>query len=117
MKQWREHLRVVVTGSFSPQVRIVEVEQDGDFALLISWRLGTDQTRPAKRSKTIRIAIEADAMDEYSAAPLEARQLADGRLARHLQEQLLRFDPEHRAPLGQAAPLVRWSIGIVALFG
>jgi hypothetical protein len=117
MKQWREHLRVVVARSFAPEARIVEVEREGDLALLISWRLGTDPKRPSKRSKTIRVAIEAEALDDYAAASPGQRQLADARLARHLQDQLLRFDPEHHTPLGQEPPLVRWSIGTVPLLG
>lgn len=117
MKQWREHLWAVVARSFSPEARIVEVEREGDLALLISWRLGTDLKRPSKRSKTIRVSIEEEAIEDYAAAPSGQRQLADARLARHLQDQLKRFDPEHHTPLGQEPPLVRWSIGTVALLG
>ena len=117
MKQWREHLRAVVAKSFSPEARMVEIDGEDGMGLMISWRLGTDLKRPSKRSKTIRLAIEAEALEDYAAAPAGHRQMADTRLKEHIQELLLRFDPDHRTPLGQEPPLVRWSIGTMTLLG
>ena len=117
MKQWREHLRSVVARGFSPGARIVAIEGEADLVLVISWKLGTDLKRPAKRSKTIRLTIEEEALEDYGAAPPGQRQLADTRLEQHLQAQLMRFDPDHHTPLGHEPPLVRWSIGTVALLG
>lgn len=117
MKGAREHLRSVVVKSFSEAARIVEIEGQAHLVLVISWKLGTDPKRPAKRSKTIRLVIEEEAIKDYAAAPAGHREMADARLQKHLTEQLMRFDPDHQAPLGHEPPLVRWTVGTVALFG
>jgi hypothetical protein len=117
MKDWTSHLRAVVARSFSPEARIVAVAERPDLVLIISWRLGTHPERPDKRSKTIRLVVEEEALLEYAAAPPPQRQMADSRLQEHLFEKLMRFDPDHHAPLGQAAPVVLWTIGAVTLLG
>ena len=117
MKNCREHLRAVVTKSFSDSARIIEIDGVEGLGLMISWRLGTDPKRPAKRSKTIRLLIDAEALEDYAAAPTGHRQMADVLLHNHLQEMLRRFDSDHQAPLGQGPPLVCWSVGTVTLLG
>jgi len=113
----REHLRSVTARSFSPEARVIAIDGPGDLELMISWKLGTDLKRPAKRSKTIRLTLEEEAIEDYAAAPVGQRQLADARLARHLAQRLSRFDPDHHAPLGHEAPIERWVIDTLALLG
>ena len=43
--------------------------------------------------------------------------MADARLQEHLTEQLMRFDPNHGASLGQEPPIGLWTIGAVTLLG
>lgn len=117
MKQCREHLRGVVARRFSSGARIVAIGGQGDLVLVISWKLGTDAKRPAKRSKSIHLTIEEEALEDYVAAPQGQRQLADARLKQHLEKELAHFDPDHHAALGQEPPLVRWRIGTVMLLG
>ncbi len=85
--------------------------------LIISWTLGTDPRRPSKRSKTIRLVVEEDARVDYAAAPPGQRRMADARLEEHLTQQLMRFDPDHRALVGHEPPVVLWTIGTVTLLG
>ena len=106
-----------MTSIFPPEARIIEVDWLGDLDLMMSWRLGTDPKRPGKRSKMIQVTITTEALEDYAAAPIGQRQMADARLAQHLENQLARFDPEHHAPLGRAPPVVRWLIGTMTLLG
>ena len=117
MKDWSMHLRSVVTRSFSPEARIVAVAERPELVLVISWRLGTDPKRPSKRSKTIRLVVEEEALIDYAAAPPGHRLMADARLQEHLTEQLMRFDPDHVAALGREPPVVLWTIGTATLLG
>ena len=114
---WSAHLRFVVMRSFSPEARIATVSERPDLELIISWTLGTDPDRPSKRSKTIRLVVEEEALLDYADAPRGQRQMADARLQEHLTEQLMRFDPNHGASLGQEPPIVLWTIGAVTLLG
>jgi hypothetical protein len=117
MKDWSMHLRSVVTRSFSPEARIATVAERPDLVLIISWRLGTDPERPSKRSKTIRLVVEEEALLDYADAQKGHRQMADARLQEHLTEQLMRFYPDHGASFGQEPPIVLWTIGTVTLLG
>ena len=113
----REHLRAVSARSFSPETRVLAIDGLQNLELVISWRLGTDPQRPAKRSKTIRLTIEAEAVEDYAAAPPGQRQLADARLEQHLAQRLRQFEPDHQTPLGREPPIERWVIGTLALLG
>jgi hypothetical protein len=117
MKDWSIHLRSVVTRSFSPEARIVAVAERPDLVLIISWKLGTDPRRPSKRSRTIRLVVEEQALLEYAAAPPGQRRMADARLEEHLTQQLMQFDPDHHALFGHDPPIVLWTIGTVTLLG
>jgi hypothetical protein len=117
MKDWSTHLRSVVVRSFSPEARIATVAERPDLVLTISWSLETDPERPSKRSKTIRLVVEEEALLDYADAPRGQRQMGDARLQEHLTEQLMRFDPHHRASFGQDPPVVLWTIGAVTLLG
>jgi hypothetical protein len=111
------HLRSVVARSFSPEARIVGVAERPDMVLIISWILGTDPNRPSKRSKTIRLVVEEEALVDYAAASPAQRRMADARLEEHLTEQLMRLDPDHQAAYGHEPPVVLWTIGAVTLLG
>jgi hypothetical protein len=117
MKDWSTHLRSVVARSFSTEARIVALADRPDLVLIISWKLGTDAERPSKRSKTIRLVVEEEALLGYAEAPPGQRQMADARLQEHLTEQLTRFDADHGAPLGREPPIVLWTIGAATLLG
>jgi hypothetical protein len=117
MRDWSTHLRSVVERSFSPEARIIMVSERPDLVLMISWKLGTDPGRPSKRSKTIRLVVEEEALLDYADAPPGQRHMADARFQEHLTEQLLRLDPDHEAPFGRESPIVLWTIGTVTLLG
>jgi hypothetical protein len=117
MRDWTTQLRSVIARSFSPEARMVAVAERPDLVLIISWTLGTDPRHPGKRSKTIRLVIEEEAILDYAAAPAGQRRMADARLEEHLTQQLMRFDPDHRALFGRDPPVVLWTIGAVTLLG
>jgi hypothetical protein len=117
MKDWSMHLRSVVARSFSPEARLLTVTERPNLVMAISWKLGSDPTRPGKRSKTIRLVVEEEALMDYGEAPIGQRRLADARLEEHLNEQLLRLDADHDSALGREPPVVLWTIGAVTLLG
>ena len=117
MKDWSTHITSVVAQTFSPEARIVTVAERPDLVMVISWMLGTDPKRPGKRSKTIRLVVEEEAVMDYAEAAPGHRRMADARLQEHLTEQLMRFDPDHRAAFGREPPVVLWTIATATLLG
>lgn len=111
-ERWREMAARV----FPPSARILELPPRNNsdasvWRLLVSWRLCTEPARPSKRSKTVRIEIEAEALEDYTRSPPGARQAADTRLEAWLRAELERFDGDHDAPLGTEPPVVAWTVG------
>ena len=89
----------------------------GVWRMLVSWKLGTDPTRPHKRSKTVRIIVGSEALEDFTRSPFGAREAANGRFERWLRTELERFDPNHETPNGVEPPVVPWQIGTVELNG
>ena len=110
-------LRAVAEKVFPTGTRMLSPAGEGDYVLLASWKLGTDSTRPNKRSKTVRIAITEEAMADYTRGAAGEREHADHRFESLLRKHLARFDPAHDTPLGNEPPVEKWAVGTLELNG
>lgn len=113
----KERLRAIAERVFPAGARVIEPLGESDLMLLVSWRLGTDPTRPSKRSKTVQVVIAEEAIEDYTEASVGERQRADARLERMLTAQLQELDPDHNAAPDEAPPLVHWVFGAFDLLG
>src|ERR1700688_2799690 len=104
----QERVRAVAERVFPTGTRLITLSGEAEFVLLASWKLGTDPMRPNKRSKTVRVGISPEAMEEYGRSALDEREQADKRLESFLRKNLARLDPAHDAPLGTAPPVAKW---------
>jgi hypothetical protein len=105
-----EHFTDLVTRTFPNHAEIMRADHDGDFRLIIDWRLGSDPQRPNKRSKSIELCISEEAVSDYANSNERQRRAADAGLARYLKEQLASFDPEHETPREIVPPRERWVV-------
>ena len=110
-------LRAVAERVFPTGTRLITLPGEAEFVLLASWKLGTDPTRPNKRSKTVRIGISPEAMEEYGRSAMGGREHADQRLESFLRKNFARLDPSHDAPLGTEPPVEKWRFGAIELNG
>lgn len=117
MRDGREQIRALVETVFPKGARVVALPGRGEFQLLVSWRLGTDPARPSKRSKTVRILIEEEALDAFRQANESQRGYSVTRLRAMLARRLELFDPNHDTPMGVEPPIEKWTIGTVELNG
>jgi hypothetical protein len=117
LKDQQERLRSVAEKIFPTGTRLILVPGEGDFVLLASWKLGTDASRPNKRSKTVQIGISREAMEDYAQGVNGQREYADHRLELLLRKRLAQLDPSHDAPLGTEPPMEKWQIGTIELNG
>jgi hypothetical protein len=110
-------VRAVAERVFPTGTRLITLPGEAEFVLLASWKLGTDPLRPNKRSKTIRVGISPEAMEEYGRNAGGEREQADRRLESFLRKNLARLDPSHDAPLGTEPPVEKWHFGTVEFNG
>jgi hypothetical protein len=66
-------VRAVAERVFPTGTRLITLPGEAEFVLLASWKLGTDPMRPNKRSKTVRIGISPEALEEYGRNALGER--------------------------------------------
>jgi hypothetical protein len=109
-------LRSAAQRVFPPEARLIALPGGDSFVLLASWPLG-DKQRPSKRSKTVRLNLTAEAMEDYRRGTDGARDYADARLEAIVKKLLATFDPTHDTPLGTEPPIERWEVGTVELNG
>lgn len=83
----------------------------GDFRVSVSWNLGTDPSRPKKRSKTITILVPREAIDDYQNKSEEKRKRDDVKLRQFIENNLKYLDPHHNHPREQPPPEVQWIAG------
>ena len=117
MRDLQERLRAVAERVFPAGTRLVSPPGEGDYVLLASWKLGTDPTRPNKRSKTVHLAVSQEAMEDYRDGPAGQREYADHRFEGLLRRQLAGFEASHDTPRGTEPPIERWTVGTVELNG
>ena len=86
-------------------------EASPDFKATISWKLGTDRSRPNKRSKVIVVVVSAEAVDDYRNKPAGRQHSDDEKLKRFIQAQLAKHDPNHNNAQDVPPPEVQWVAG------
>ena len=109
MKQWEERLRAVAERAFPKGTRLIAPPGKGDYVLLANWKIGPDPAR-RRRSKTVRVTILTEALENYGRSLESERYMADQRLNSFLYTQLDRFDPSHDTPPGTEPPIVAWVV-------
>jgi predicted RNA-binding Zn ribbon-like protein len=106
-----KHFAEILEGAVPKGADIAQRERSGDLCLFVDWRLGTDPTRPNKRSKSVLVRITRDAISDYSNSDERRRKSADHRLRTYLEDHVAAFDPEHDTPRHIPPPREEWVIG------
>jgi hypothetical protein len=117
MKDYGNHFRALIEPQIPDDSRILLPGGGDDVIILISWRLKSDDLRPNKRSRMIRIVIEEEAIEDYAAGTDGVRLASDARFASWSKRHLDKFDPDHDAPLGVEPTPVSWTLNTIELNG
>ncbi len=83
---------------------------EGDSVIRINWLLGNDPECPDKRSKTIRLVVAEEAVEEYELAPEAGKETAKTRLVGYFRARLAEFDPDHDSPRHTQPPEESWIV-------
>ena len=104
---WDSQLRAL----FRKDAEFSVVELPGRYEVAVSWRINTDPERPNKRSKTIRIVVPEETIDDYENKSDTVRAQDDEKLKQFIAGSLKKFDPNHDAPKDMPCPEVKWVAG------
>jgi hypothetical protein len=88
-----------------PKNARIEITAGADVVLRIDWKLGTDPSRPHKRSRLIRVIISEEAIGactDFEKAGSRFRNLIENRLST--------FHPEHSTPRCGTPPREEWIV-------
>lgn len=100
-------LRQVITPIFPAGARIVGIPRQSELVFAISWRL---LQNPARRSKTIRLCIADEIVDEYGTSAADAQRLTESRIESALREMLADFEPERDSLGPDDTEIVQWTL-------
>jgi hypothetical protein len=117
MKDYSNHFRDLIELQIPDDSRILTPRGGQDMIILVTWRLKSDDFRPSKRSRMIRIVISGEAVEDYARGSDGVRLASNARFVSWLKRELAKFDPDHDAPLGVEPPPVTWSLGTLELNG
>src|SRR5450631_1461311 len=94
MKVFSNHFRELVERLLPEDPRILTLCGGPDMMILATWRLSTDPSRPNKRSRMLRIAISAEALEDYARGSDGVRLASDNRFVAWLHGSNVVLDSE-----------------------
>ncbi|MCK9375964.1 MAG: hypothetical protein M0P73_07430 [Syntrophobacterales bacterium] len=81
------------------------------YEVVVSWKLGTDSSRPSKRSKRMRIVVPWETVTDYQNKKKLQQKNDDKKLVQFIKANLENFDPNHDNPIEVGPPEVVWVAG------
>ena len=114
MDEIKRHWLDIITDYFPEESELTLSPTKDDFSLDVSWKLITDQNRPSKRSRILRLIIPDETIQDYSNAGDTSKSSYDQRLIDFVKDTINKFQPDHDTPIGQPRPVetVRVPFGI-----
>jgi hypothetical protein len=116
----QEHLKNLIRPLFN-DADIFDVRLLGgigiirDFEVKVQWIITTDQSRPKKPSKILRIIFPGETIDDYQKNPgLQKR--ADEKIIQLIKQNLENFELDHDNPRSATAPVVEWVISTNVIY-
>ena len=103
-----DHIISLLKNIFPGEAEYYSYKDIWDLCINISWKIGTDPTRPNKRAKKIRIRIGEENIEDYLALSNSKQASADTSFVNCIQEKYRNFNPEHDTPYGQSTPIEEW---------
>ena len=88
---------------------------DGDYIIIIDWKLENDPHQPNKRSRKIEITIKEDVIDAYLDKNKDERALYEIKMKQWISERYNHFTFDHDATTSRPASPDKWRISKAAL--
>ena len=103
LKKWTQLLKPIFPAhaKFRPSV-------DGDYYIVVGWKLSNDTNRPNKPSRKIKIKITEEAVEDYLQKESDQCAKADDNLKRFIEKKYREFNPDHNASKYKSPPVELW---------
>ncbi len=83
-----------------------------DFSLLICWKLNNDPHRPNKRSKTLKIIIPQENIEDYQEMNTNHKEICDQKFQESIKKIMVDFEPNHSNSYGKPNPIVTYNVSL-----
>lgn len=107
----QDHWLNLIRPLFKPDADFKILDLKDDYEVVISWKLHTDLSRPSKRSKTIRIIVSRESVEDYQNKSEHQQKNDDEKLTQFIKLNLENFEPNHDSPIEEGPPEVKWITG------
>jgi len=105
-KSWIDILRPLF-----PESAEIKIQKDDDnYLFIVNWLLKTDRDRPNKRSKTIKIVLQKEYVEDYFQGEQSIGINFEKNLRQFVKQKLSGFSPDHDSFV--SPPAVKWDIPI-----
>ncbi|MSM41454.1 MAG: hypothetical protein GJT30_17690 [Geobacter sp.] len=110
MKSSVRHLSNLIMSLF-PEADKVEPKPNLDYLCMdMTWKTNDDPQRKSKRSKTFRITISQEQIEDYELLPQRAKDEFDEKVTHFIQNKKTSMEPIHNNPYGASAPIEEWHV-------
>jgi len=110
-RKLQDHWSDLIRTLFKPDADLRVRDNEDHYEAVVSWKLGTDPSRPSKRSKRIRIIVPWETVDDYQNKSELQRKNDDEKLFQFIKANLENFEPNHNNPIEMGPPEVKWIAG------
>lgn len=107
-EELREFWKEEIQRELPADARLTPIPREDRFEVTVGWKIKSDPERPNKPSKTIRIIVPQEAVDDYQRKSTLAKANDDEKLCNFVREKMKTFDPEHESSYGTPPPEVMW---------
>ena len=105
----KDRFQEIIVSVF-PEAENKRVVPSSDLIIELSWHLHNDPTRKNKLSKTLRISISEEQIEDYENLQLDQKNQFDKKLKELISLRKSQYDPNHGTRHGSSPALEEWPI-------
>ena len=110
MKDTKQHFTDVIEPLLPENSVHILQENIDDYCLNVNGKIMSDESRPNKPAKRIRIIISQETVEDYAEAPKRSQDIFDEKLIKFIKTKVESFDPEHDKGPGLTPPDELWQV-------
>lgn len=111
MQKVKDHFQKIVAAVFQED-KNPRVIPGSDLVMEFSWYLHNDQDRKHKKSKTIKIIISQEQIEDYENLPLSQQSQIDSKITSFITYKKSQLDPDHNNPCAAGPPIEVWHVEV-----
>jgi hypothetical protein len=110
-RKLQDHWSDLIRSVFKQGADLIVRDSIDHYEVIVSWKPGTDPSRPSKSSKRIRISVPWEAVGDYQNKTEIQQKNDDKKLVEFIKANLENFESNHDKPIEVGPPEVKWIAG------